>query len=204
LNWQFIYKYGYNPDFYSKTGGNNVALKLVLDGCKLQVCNPGFLDGRDAILKADSLNNRGANASLIWAVFARRGMGYSAVQGPRTGTGGAPTATGSVAAFDVPPTATPIVLSTNNGLTNSNALEAFPNPAQNLLTVRTQLGSTAPMQVAVLNLLGQVVVAPAEVPVATMQQHGLELNTSNLASGLYLVRVKTSTGIYTTKVTIQH
>jgi extracellular elastinolytic metalloproteinase len=204
LNWQFIYKYGYNADFYAKTGGNNQALKLVLDGCKLQVCNPGFLDGRDAILKADSLNNRGANASLIWAVFARRGMGYSAVQGPRTGTGGAPTATGSVAAFDVPPTATPIVLSTNNGLTNSNALEAFPNPAQNLLTVRTQLGSTAPMQVAVLNLLGQVVVAPAEVPVATMQQHGLELNTSNLASGLYLVRVKTSTGIYTTKVTIQH
>ncbi|RZK47797.1 MAG: hypothetical protein EOO59_17390, partial [Hymenobacter sp.] len=91
LNWQFIYKYGYNADMYAKTGGNNMALKLVLDGCKLQVCNPGFLDGRDAILKADSLNNRGANTSLIWAVFARRGMGYSAVQGPRTGAGGAPT-----------------------------------------------------------------------------------------------------------------
>jgi extracellular elastinolytic metalloproteinase len=143
LNWQFIYKYGYNPDFYAKTGGNNVALQLVLDGCKIQRCNPGFLDGRDAILTADSLNNRGANASLIWAVFARRGMGYSAVQGPRTGAGGAPTSTGSVAAFDVPPRATPIVLSNTNAVTNSSALEAYPNPAQDRLTVRTQLGNGA-------------------------------------------------------------
>nr|GFC20874.1 hypothetical protein [Tanacetum cinerariifolium] len=204
LNWQFIYKYGYNADFYSKTGGNNVALKLVLDGCKLQVCNPGFLDGRDAILTADSLNNRGANASLIWAVFARRGMGYSAVQGPRTGAGGAPTATGSVAAFDVPPKATPIVLSSSPAVNNSSALEAYPNPAQNLLTVRTQLGSAAPIQVAVLDLLGKTVVAPTSVAVAKMQQSGVELNTSTLASGLYVVRVTTTDGIYTTKVTIQH
>ncbi len=204
LNWQFIYKYGYNADFYAKTGGNNIALKLVLDGCKIQRCNPGFLDGRDAILTADSLNNRGANASLIWAVFARRGMGYSAVQGPRTGAGGAPVVTGSVAAFDVPPTATPIVLSTNNGLATSNALEAYPNPAQDRLTVRTQLGSAAPIQVAVLDLLGKTVVAPTSVPVAKMQQSGVELNTSALAAGLYLVRVTTTDGIYTTKVTIQH
>jgi hypothetical protein len=204
LNWQFIYKYGYNPDMYAKTGGNNVALKLVLDGCKLQVCNPGFLDGRDAILKADSLNNRGANASLIWAVFARRGMGYSAVQGPRTGAGGAPTATGSTAAFDVPPTATPVTLSNAAGVVTSGALEAYPNPAQDLLTVRTQLPSTAPMQVTMLDLLGKTVVAPATVPVATMQQHGVELNTSRLASGVYVVRVKTTDGVYTTKVTIQH
>jgi hypothetical protein len=204
LNWQFIYKYGYNADLYGKTGGNNMALKLVLDGCKLQVCNPGFLDGRNAILKADSLNNRAANASLIWAVFARRGMGYSAVQGPRTGAGGAPVVDGSVAAFDVPPTATPIVLSTNNGLSNSSALEAFPNPAQDLLTVRTQLGSAAPIQVTVLDLLGKTVVAPTSVAVAKMQQSGVELNTSRLASGIYVVRVTTTDGIYTTKVTIQH
>jgi extracellular elastinolytic metalloproteinase len=204
LNWQFIYKYGYNPDFYGKTGGNNIALKLVLDGCKLQVCNPGFLDGRDAILKADSLNNRAGNASLIWAVFARRGMGYSAVQGPRTGAGGAPTATGSTAAFDVPPKATPIVLSSSPAITNSSALEAYPNPAQDRLTVRTQLGSAAPIQVTVLDLLGKMVVAPTSVPVAKMQQSGVELNTSALASGLYVVRVTTTDGIYTTKVTIQH
>jgi extracellular elastinolytic metalloproteinase len=204
LNWQFIYKYGYNSNFYTTAGGNNMALKLVLDGCKLQRCQPGFLDGRDAILRADSLNNRGANASLIWAVFARRGMGYSAVQGPRTGAGGAPTVAGSVAAFDVPPKATPIVLSTSAAVAGSNALEAFPNPAQDLLTVRTQLSSGAPMQVLVLDLMGKQVLEPAAVPVARMQQTGVELNTSRLASGIYVVRVTTTEGTFTTKVTIQH
>ncbi|RZK19031.1 MAG: T9SS type A sorting domain-containing protein, partial [Hymenobacter sp.] len=204
LNWQFIYKYGYNSNMYAATGGNNIALKLVLDGCRLQVCNPGFLDGRNAILTADSLNNRGANSSLIWAVFARRGMGYSAVQGPRTGAGGAPTASGSVAAFDIPPKATPLVLSTNAGVAAGSALEAYPNPAQDLLTVRTQLSSAAPMQVTVLDLLGKMVVQSTEVPVAKMQQSGVELNTSRLATGIYVVRVTTTDGIYTTKVTIQH
>ncbi|RZK22411.1 MAG: T9SS type A sorting domain-containing protein [Hymenobacter sp.] len=204
LNWQFIYKYGYNSNFYTTTGGNNMALKLVLDGCKLQVCNPGFLDGRDAILKADSLNNRGSNASLIWAVFARRGMGYSATQGPRTGAGGAPLAAGSTAAFDVPPRATPIVLSTSAAVAGSSALEAFPNPAQDLLTVRTQLSSGAPMQVTVMDLMGKQVLEPTAVPVARMQQTGVELNTSRLAAGIYVVRVTTTEGTFTTKVTIQH
>ncbi|HET9502801.1 MAG TPA: M36 family metallopeptidase [Hymenobacter sp.] len=204
LNWQFIYKYGYNQNLYAATGGNNIALKLVLDGCRMQVCNPGFLDGRDAILRADTTYNGAANASLIWAVFARRGMGYSAVQGPRTGAGNAPVVTGSVAAFDVPPNATPITLSTNSGLATSSVLEAYPNPAQNLLTVRTQLGSASPIQVTVLDLLGKMVVAPTSVPVAKMQQSGIELNTTALASGLYVVRVVTTDGIYTTKVTIQH
>ena len=202
LNWQFIYKYGYNADFYATTtGGNNKMLKLVLDGCKLQVCSPGFLDGRDALLRADTLTNRAANADLIWAVFARRGMGYSAVQG--TKLNGVPQVTGIVQAFDVPANAHAITLSTTNGVVSGSALEAFPNPAQDRLTVRTQLGSTAPMEVSLLNLLGQAVLPAATVPAAQMQQTGLELRTGSLAPGLYIVRVRTSEGTYTTKVTIE-
>ncbi|HEX8427175.1 T9SS-dependent M36 family metallopeptidase, partial [Hymenobacter sp.] len=73
LNWKLVDRYGYNRDLKAATGGNNIALKLVLDGLKLQVCRPGFLDGRDAILKADSIYNNKANTYLIWQVFARRG-----------------------------------------------------------------------------------------------------------------------------------
>ncbi len=202
LNWQFIYKYGYNTDFYAATGGNNVALKLILEGCKLQRCNPSMLDGRDAILRADTLNNGAANASLIWRVFARRGMGYSANAGDRIS--GYPRVTGIIEAFDVPPGVTNAPLATTAATLGKEMLEAYPNPAQNLLTVRTQLGSAAPIQVTVLDLLGKTVVAPTSVPVAKMQQSGIELNTSALASGLYVVRVVTTDGIYTTKVTIQH
>jgi len=202
LNWQFIYQYGYNADmFATTTGGNNKMLKLVLDGCKLQVCNPGFLDGRDAILRADTLTNRAANAALIWNVFARRGMGYGAVQGDRVN--GTPRLTGIKEAFDLPPNVPAVALAARNGATVSSALEAFPNPAQDLLTVRTQLSSAAPVQVVVLDLLGKTVLQ-ATAPAAQMQQAGIELNTSRLATGLYVVRVTTTAGTYTTKVTIQH
>ena len=60
------------------------------------------------------------------------------------------------------------------------------------------------MQVVMLDLLGQVVVPAITVPVAQMQQGGTELRTAGLASGLYVVRVKTTEGTFTTKVTIQH
>ncbi|MCP2043333.1 T9SS-dependent M36 family metallopeptidase [Pontibacter sp. HSC-36F09] len=81
LTWAMIDKYGFDEDLYNGKGGNNMAMQLVIDGLKLQVCRPGFVDGRDAILLADRQNYEGANQELIWKVFARRGLGYSASQG---------------------------------------------------------------------------------------------------------------------------
>ncbi|MEO0894983.1 MAG: T9SS-dependent M36 family metallopeptidase [Bacteroidota bacterium] len=74
-------QYGYDPDIYNGTGGNNIALQLVMDGLALQPCGPGFVDGRDAIMMADSINYGGANSCLLWEVFAARGLGFSADQG---------------------------------------------------------------------------------------------------------------------------
>ncbi len=81
MTWALIDRYGFDPDMYNGNGGNNVAIRLVLDAMKLQPCNPGFVDGRDAILQADMLNYGGANRCLIWEAFANRGLGFSAVQG---------------------------------------------------------------------------------------------------------------------------
>jgi uncharacterized repeat protein (TIGR01451 family) len=78
LYWAFSDEYGWDPDLYYGTGGNNMAIQLVMDGLKLQPCNPGFIDARDAILQADQINNGGANQCLIWNVFARRGLGWDA------------------------------------------------------------------------------------------------------------------------------
>jgi len=78
MYWAFSDAYGWDPDLYYGTGGNNIAIQLVMDGLKLQPCNPGFIDARDAILEADQLNNGGANQCLIWSVFARRGLGWDA------------------------------------------------------------------------------------------------------------------------------
>ena len=201
LNWQFIYQYGYSADMLAATtGGNNKMLKLVLDACKIQVCNPGFLDGRDALLRADTLTNGAANANLIWNVFARRGLGYAAVQGDRVS--GTPRLTGLQEDFSLPPTGRAVALSSRAGTTVSSALEAYPNPAQDRLTVRASLPSAAPVRVVMLDLLGQPVLQ-ATAPAAQLQQGGIELNTSQLAAGLYVVRVTTTEGSFTVKVVIK-
>jgi extracellular elastinolytic metalloproteinase len=81
LYWALSDEYGWDEDLYRGTGGNNLAIQLVMDGMKMQPCNPGFVDGRDAILEADTALTGGENGRLIWEVFARRGLGYSADQG---------------------------------------------------------------------------------------------------------------------------
>ena len=52
---------------------------LVLNGMKFTPVRPSFLDARDGILQADQNMNGGANFCAIWVVFARHGMGVSAV-----------------------------------------------------------------------------------------------------------------------------
>lgn len=81
LYWDLVDVYGFDSDIINGTGGNNKAIQLVLDGLRLQPCQPGFVDARDAILLADELNYNGENACLIWATFARRGLGFEADQG---------------------------------------------------------------------------------------------------------------------------
>lgn len=96
LTWALVGEEGFDPDMYHGTGGNNVAMHLIMDGMKLQPCSPGFVDGRDAILFADELAYDGAHACTIWQAFARRGLGYSASQGSSFSVDD------QVAAFDVP------------------------------------------------------------------------------------------------------
>ncbi len=81
MTWALIDQYGFDADFYFGTGGNNIAMALVMEGLKLQPCSPGFVDGRDAILLADENLYGGANKCLIWDAFAKRGLGFSADQG---------------------------------------------------------------------------------------------------------------------------
>jgi hypothetical protein len=106
LTWLLIEKYGYRSDWQhgyeaanpARNGGNNLAMKLVMDALKLQPANPSFLAGRDAILAADAALTGGANALAIWTAFARRGMGYLA------SSLGTSNDTQISESFDLPPT----------------------------------------------------------------------------------------------------
>jgi extracellular elastinolytic metalloproteinase len=83
LNWDLIDKYGFNPDLYDPwdSGGNNRALQYVIDGLKLQGCGPGLVVSSRAIIAAADELSDGADTCTVWATFARRGLGFSAVQG---------------------------------------------------------------------------------------------------------------------------
>jgi len=74
-----------NPNIYdytsAGTGGNSISLKLVIEGMKLQPCSPGYIDARNAILKADRNLYCGRHACAIWTAFAKRGMGQGSSQG---------------------------------------------------------------------------------------------------------------------------
>ncbi|MGI8980380.1 MAG: M36 family metallopeptidase [Pirellulaceae bacterium] len=81
MNWNLINRYGFDPNLATGTGGNNIALDLVLLGMKLQPANPTFIEARDAILAADVVLNGSDNFEEIWAAFCRRGFGLSASAG---------------------------------------------------------------------------------------------------------------------------
>jgi Ca2+-binding RTX toxin-like protein len=89
--------YGFDPDLYRGTGGNNIALQLVMDGLKLQPANPTFTQARDAILRADMIDYGGVNQRAIMTAFARRGLGFSANSGANANSAVI------TPAFDLPP-----------------------------------------------------------------------------------------------------
>ncbi|MBE5315110.1 MAG: M36 family metallopeptidase [Xanthomonadales bacterium] len=77
-------EHGFDPDLVRGTGGNNIAMQLVVDGMKAQPCRPSFVDARNGILTADEANNQGANRCTVWRAFAARGLGQSASSGLNT------------------------------------------------------------------------------------------------------------------------
>ena len=58
--------------------GNTLAVQLVMDGLKLQPCNPSFTDARDAILEAEKQLTGGEHHCDIYRAFAKRGLGPGA------------------------------------------------------------------------------------------------------------------------------
>lgn len=178
LNWALINQYGFDPNVKTGTGGNNIAMALVIEGLKLTPCNPGFVDGRDAILAADSLLYGGANHCLIWEVFANRGLGYGASQGDSDDR------TDAVQAFNMPPECLPNPAGLNeNGL---NDYKIYPNPTTGILAIHALYDEI--QHVKVIDMSGKLVLS--------QQANGNEvsLNIESLQSGMYLLQIQSELG----------
>jgi extracellular elastinolytic metalloproteinase len=79
--WQVIAVTPFDDDWLTGGGGNNDFFRLLIDGMKLQVCQPSFVHGRDAILLADRVNFNGKYGCALWRGFAKRGLGLNAKAG---------------------------------------------------------------------------------------------------------------------------
>ncbi|MBX2828806.1 MAG: M36 family metallopeptidase [Flavobacteriaceae bacterium] len=88
MTWALIDQEGFDSDFYNGTGGNNIAMALVIEGLKNTANNPGFVSGRDGILQADQDLYGGQYNCIIWDTFAARGVGVDAVENTNGGFNG--------------------------------------------------------------------------------------------------------------------
>ncbi len=81
--WDMIAAYGFDANVHNADGtaGNQMMLAVVTEALKMQPCSPGFVDGRNAILAADQALYNGDHVELLYAAFARRGLGLLANQG---------------------------------------------------------------------------------------------------------------------------
>ncbi|NBC57585.1 MAG: T9SS type A sorting domain-containing protein, partial [Bacteroidetes bacterium] len=179
LTWELIDEYGFDPDLMNGNGGNNLAMQLIIDGMKLQSCNPGFIDGRDAILQADMLANNGANQCFIWKVFADRGLGFSANQGSAFDRND------QTEAFDLPPNITLPCENLAVQSFNENTLKLYPNPAEDILTIESLGGSIGRANLKIFDMNGRLII---NKPLDFNQVQNL--NVSSLNSGVYLIKIE--------------
>ncbi|MBA3985072.1 MAG: M36 family metallopeptidase, partial [Flavobacteriales bacterium] len=162
----------FDPDIYEGTGGNNIALQLVVDGLKLQVCSPGFVNGRDAILQADLLANGGANRCLIWNVFANRGLGLSASQGSSNNR------FDQVEAFDVPEDC---ALGTLDQSFNNFSI--YPNPSNGNIHITSRLDKGA-STVSIFDINGRKVFSQDVSMSGTVN-----IQAEGLKTGIYIMEI---------------
>jgi hypothetical protein len=175
LTWALIDSTNFDPNIKTGTGGNNIAMALVIEGLKLTACNPGFVDGRNAILEADQLLYGGAHECTIWKVFARRGLGYSADQGDPMSR------TDQVEAFDLPPNCMPDF---GAGISeNVSLFDVYPNPTNGKIEIKGDISSIETIEVCAMN--GQKLLNFVDPNMVSLE---------GLSTGVYLLRISSDKG----------
>ncbi len=196
MTWDLIQQEGFDADFYEGTGGNNIAFQLVTEGMKLQPCSPGFVDGRDGILEADTMLYAGAYSDIIWRAFAKRGLGFSANQGSSN------TINDGSEAFDLPSGVPPV---SNEGSAQPGVYTmsaAYPNPFTGRTQFAVEVAEAQSVTVAVFDVMGREVARLHDGLLSAGAERTFELDGSRLASGVYLVRVTGERFATTRRVTL--
>ena len=130
--------------------------------------------------------NAGANCEIIWAAFARRGLGFSASQGSSGST------TDGVEAFDLPPAGTCLL-----GIADANFdsnFNVYPNPSSGQINIASKI-SLGETTVTIVDMNGRTVYSQ-KVNLGTLTT----LDASKLTTGIYLVNIEGDTYTHTSKL----
>jgi hypothetical protein len=180
LTWAYIEKYGFDPDLYNGTGGNNKVMQLVIDGLKLQPCSPGMIDGRDALLAADTATG-GEDQCMIWEVFANRGFGFNASQGSSNNIND------QMSDFTMPPDTDPSLANCTSLGVDEFAIKdyrVYPNPTNSSLFIKTNR-NYGEVMLTLTDINGRQVLSEKVNLFDTVE---IDINT--LQSGLYILNMK--------------
>ena len=184
LSWAYIDKYGYDEDLLNGIGGNNKVMQIVIDGLKLHPCGTGFVQSRDALLAADTALTGGEDQCLIWEVFANRGVGLIASQGSFFSR------TDQVESFELPSDTDPTLANCTSLSVdefNKNDYKIYPNPANNNVFIKTNK-NFGEVTMTVIDINGRVVYSQK-----TNLVNEVQINISNLQSGMYILNIKGET-----------
>jgi extracellular elastinolytic metalloproteinase len=178
LHWQYVAKYGYSSDVTANTtNGSSRVLQLVTDALKLQVCNPTFIDGRNAILQAELNTTQGVDKCMIWRTFAKRGLGVNASAGSKTNIND------QVQDFSVP---ADCVLATDEVKVVKNNISIYPNPAKNEFFVNFPEKTLGKASVEIYDMSGKLVSSEDKISPDGKKS----ISTDKLINGTYMVKVK--------------
>src|SRR5690606_33772198 len=196
MAWELIHAHGYDPDLYDADGtaGNQVALRLVVEGMKYTNCSPGFVDARDGILTADTLLYGGAYSTLLWHAFARRGLGASAAQGSTLIN------SDNVEAFDLP-----VAIATEPGAEPPAAFRlghAYPNPFREEAAFTLEVSEAQVVRAGDYYARGRRAVVLHDGALAAGTAHRFTVDGRGLASGTYFVRVTGETFDANERITV--
>jgi hypothetical protein len=178
LHWEYVNKYGYSSNVTANTtNGSSRVLQLVTDALKLQICNPSFVEGRDAILAAELNTTGGADRCMIWRTFAKRGLGTTASAGVKANIND------QEESFTVP---SDCVLSTNETASiKDNAISIYPNPAKNEFFINFPKNTLGKVNVEIYDMSGKLVSTESKISPDAKKA----ISTSSLTNGTYLVKV---------------
>ncbi|MDN3694049.1 T9SS-dependent M36 family metallopeptidase [Chryseobacterium tructae] len=180
LHWKYVEKYGYSSDVTANaTNGSSRVLQLIVNGLKLQTCDPSFIEGRNAILAAELAATEGQDKCMIWKVFAKRGLGINASAGDKTNIND------QVENFEVPAECATLGTDEITSI-KDNKISVYPNPAKDEFYINFPSKTLGKVSVELYDMSGKLVSSEDKIS----PENKKAISTSRLVNGTYIVKVK--------------